>query len=219
MSLIGIIASASAPPPTSPVAGYKAWYDASDTATITVSGNAVTQWNDREVFTVVFAPVKDIPKFRALILRVPLTKLIAMTEEAFFGTSLFFVTTTAAQAGIILVLFDRIEKSDRLKFIATGIVAFFLLNLTFVDAFLDTADRELGADLVHKPIAISHRFWEIVTRIHMQKRKRKFRWVKGLSGQPGHHNRVFSTGEKQRRLLKLSGCFPKDVDRFAFEKL
>jgi len=47
MSLIGIIASASAPPPTSPVAGYKAWYDASDTGTITVSGSAVTQWNDK----------------------------------------------------------------------------------------------------------------------------------------------------------------------------
>jgi hypothetical protein len=48
MSLIGIIASASAPPaPTTPVAGYKAWYDASDTGTITVSGSAVTQWNDK----------------------------------------------------------------------------------------------------------------------------------------------------------------------------
>ena len=31
----------------SPVAGYKAWYDASDTATITVSGSNVTQWNDK----------------------------------------------------------------------------------------------------------------------------------------------------------------------------
>lgn len=47
MTLLGIIASASAPPPTSPVAGYKAWYDASDTSTITVSGSAVTQWNDK----------------------------------------------------------------------------------------------------------------------------------------------------------------------------
>lgn len=47
MTLLGIIASASAPPPTSPVAGYKAWYDASDTGTITVSGSAVTQWNDK----------------------------------------------------------------------------------------------------------------------------------------------------------------------------
>ena len=30
-----------------PVAGYKAWYDASDTGTITVSGSNVTQWNDK----------------------------------------------------------------------------------------------------------------------------------------------------------------------------
>lgn len=29
------------------VANLKAWYDASDTATITVSGTAVTQWNDK----------------------------------------------------------------------------------------------------------------------------------------------------------------------------
>jgi hypothetical protein len=36
-----------APAPTAPVAGYRAWYDASDTATITVSGTAVTQWNDK----------------------------------------------------------------------------------------------------------------------------------------------------------------------------
>jgi len=29
------------------ISGLKAWYDASDTATITVSGTAVTQWNDK----------------------------------------------------------------------------------------------------------------------------------------------------------------------------
>lgn len=31
----------------SQLAGLKAWYDASDTATISVSGTAVTQWNDK----------------------------------------------------------------------------------------------------------------------------------------------------------------------------
>ena len=36
-------------PPFSPsdLTGLKAWYDAADTATITVSGTAVTQWNDK----------------------------------------------------------------------------------------------------------------------------------------------------------------------------
>jgi len=46
--ILGIVASASEPPfsPAS-IANLKAWYDASDTATITVSGTAVTQWNDK----------------------------------------------------------------------------------------------------------------------------------------------------------------------------
>jgi hypothetical protein len=49
MSLLGIIASGISGnlTPTSPVAGYTAWYDASDTATITLSGSDVTQWNDK----------------------------------------------------------------------------------------------------------------------------------------------------------------------------
>jgi hypothetical protein len=47
-SSLGIIASSGGPSaPTAPVSGYKAWYDASDTATITVSGSNVTQWNDK----------------------------------------------------------------------------------------------------------------------------------------------------------------------------
>jgi hypothetical protein len=47
MTLLGIIASSKLGFPTSPVAGYKAWYDAADTATISLSGSAVTQWNDK----------------------------------------------------------------------------------------------------------------------------------------------------------------------------
>jgi hypothetical protein len=47
-SILGIVASSGGPSaPTAPVAGYRAWYDASDTATITVSGSNVTQWNDK----------------------------------------------------------------------------------------------------------------------------------------------------------------------------
>lgn len=33
--------------PSSPVAGYKVWLDAADTATITASGGAVSQWTDK----------------------------------------------------------------------------------------------------------------------------------------------------------------------------
>lgn len=48
MTLLGIIAS-SRPKAWTPasMSNLKAWYDASDTATITVSGSSVTQWNDK----------------------------------------------------------------------------------------------------------------------------------------------------------------------------
>jgi hypothetical protein len=48
MNILGILTQPSAPAiPTSPVAGYSLWLDASDTAKITVSGNNVTQWQDK----------------------------------------------------------------------------------------------------------------------------------------------------------------------------
>ena len=46
---ISAAASSGAAAPFTPasIANLKAWYDASDTATITASGSAVTQWNDK----------------------------------------------------------------------------------------------------------------------------------------------------------------------------
>jgi len=42
-----LLAGNAASPPSSPVAGYKLWLDATDSATITASGGAVSQWNDK----------------------------------------------------------------------------------------------------------------------------------------------------------------------------
>ena len=53
MPILGIIAS-SRPSVAAPVAGYKVWLDASDTATITESGNAVSAWTDKSVNAYVF---------------------------------------------------------------------------------------------------------------------------------------------------------------------
>jgi len=45
--ILGIVASSKNSFTPASIANLKAWYDASDTATITVSGSAVTQWNDK----------------------------------------------------------------------------------------------------------------------------------------------------------------------------
>jgi hypothetical protein len=57
MSRLGIYASQIsghlAPPPP-PVSGYSLWLDAADTTTISVSGTAVTQWNDKSANALTF---------------------------------------------------------------------------------------------------------------------------------------------------------------------
>ena len=45
--ILGIVASSYGKFTPKSIAGLKAWYDASDTATISLSGSAVTQWNDK----------------------------------------------------------------------------------------------------------------------------------------------------------------------------
>lgn len=43
----GTLSAGATPIPTSPVVGYFTWLDAADTATITKSGSAVSQWTDK----------------------------------------------------------------------------------------------------------------------------------------------------------------------------
>lgn len=47
MPVLGIVASSKAKAPTTPVAGYTLWLDATDAATITSSGGDVSQWSDK----------------------------------------------------------------------------------------------------------------------------------------------------------------------------
>ena len=52
--IAGIIEKGAPPPPSSPVAGYVLWLDASDTGTIASSGGAVSQWTDKSASAYVF---------------------------------------------------------------------------------------------------------------------------------------------------------------------
>ena len=60
--MLGIMASAISGnlTPTSPVAGYKVWLDAADTATITQSGGAVSQWLDKSANAYTFTQATEL---------------------------------------------------------------------------------------------------------------------------------------------------------------
>jgi hypothetical protein len=49
-----------------------------------------------EVFAEVLAAVKDIPELGALVLGIPLAKIVAVREEALLGTGFFLVAAGTA---------------------------------------------------------------------------------------------------------------------------
>lgn len=85
------IAAAAAEPP---VSGYVAWYDASDTATITSSGGAVSQWDDKSGngHHVVQATEANKPSTAA--------ETINSLNVLTFGTDDWLAATTLNQPGV-----------------------------------------------------------------------------------------------------------------------
>jgi len=169
------------------------------------------------VFAGIFAAVEEVPKFRALVFRVPLAEIVAVGEEALFGTGFFLVAAATAEAGVVLVGLDGVEQGDGLQFVARGVGAFFFDHATGIDGILDGSDDEGGADEFHEFIAVGHGFVEVVAGVDVDEREGHACGPEGLASEPGHDDRVFATGEEQGRVLELSGGLAKDEDGFGFE--
>ena len=85
------------------------------------------------MFTVVFAAIKNIPELGTLIFGVPSSEIIAVGEEALFGSGFFFVTPTTTKCGIKLVILNAIEKGHSLKSIPASVNTFFFGDTTLIN--------------------------------------------------------------------------------------
>ena len=177
----------------------------------------VRERKNAEVFAGVLASVEEVPEFGSLVLRIPLTEVVAMREEAFFGTSLFFIASAATEAGVVLVLLDRVEERDGLKFVARGVGAFFLDDASGIDRFLHEADDQVGADEVDEFVAVGHGLIEVVSGIDVDEWEGHACGPEGFACKPCHDDRVLAAGKEQGGILKLRGGFAKDEDRLGFE--
>ena len=177
----------------------------------------VREWENAEVFAGVLASVEEVPEFRALVFRVPLAEVVAMREEAFFRTGFFFIASSAAEAGVVLVFLDRVEECDGLKFVARGVGAFFLDDASGIDRFLHEADDQVGADEVDEFVAVGHGLIEVVSGIDVDEWEGHACGPEGFACEPCHDDRVLSAREEERWVLKLGGSFAKDEDRLGFE--
>ena len=102
-------------------------------------GPAVKRENS-EVLAGHMLTVEQIPQFRALVLRVPLTKIVAVAEETFLRSCLLLVPSRPANAGVVLARFDGFEQGGGLQSVAACLAPVSSCT-SCIDGGLDAADR------------------------------------------------------------------------------
>ena len=83
----------------------------------------VAQGKDTHAFPVVDIGVVQVPQLGALVLGVPLAKLVAHGKKTLFGPGLFLVAPGAAERGVEAVLGDGIQQGTGLQLLAALVVA------------------------------------------------------------------------------------------------
>ena len=96
--------------------------------------------------------------------------------------------------------------------VAARVEAFFLYQLALVDGGLYRTDHQAGAVFGHQAVPEFDGLGEVVPRVDVQERKRNPGRIKGLAGQVGHEDAVFTAAEEQHGILKLRRHFAQDKD-------
>ena len=94
------------------------------------------------------AAVVKIPKFRALVLRIPLAERVAEGIDAFFRAGFFFVAARAAERRVETAFGQRVEQRARLQQAAALLRAQRVGIRAFVEGLLILVNDQLRAEFL-----------------------------------------------------------------------
>ena len=108
----------------------------------------IRERENANAFALVMAAVVKIPKFGALVFRVPLAERIAEGIDALFGAGFFLVAARAAESGIETAFGQRVEQRARLQQAAAFLRAQRVGVRAFIERLLILVDDQLRADVL-----------------------------------------------------------------------
>jgi len=162
--------------------------------------------------------VEQGPQLRALRLGLPLTKTIAVAEDALFGARFFFVATSAADQRVKAELLDGLQQRDRLVHVA-ALAGVGQAHRAALHRIFDAAHDELGTQLAGTLVAKVGHFGEVVTGVDHQQRVRQLPGAKGFFGALEHDQGVLAARKQQGGSFKRGRHFAQDEDGFLFQRV
>ena len=176
----------------------------------------VRERENPHVLTRVQSAVVEIPDLRALVLGIPLAEAVSEAEEALLGTGLLLIATRSAYATIEAELLDRGQQDGDLELVAADLPRG-LHSEAFLKRLIHGADNEFGAEFLGAAVTEFEKFGKLVSCCNVQEGERNVRRAEGLLRKSKQADRVFASGEENRRAFKLRGDFAHDVDRLSLE--
>ena len=140
----------------------------------------VGYWKNTEVLAHCLTTIKYVPQFRALILRIPLAKLITMAEESLLCSRLFLVAACTTNSSIEMIFLYRIQQCGSLQLISRSIITGFLFHTTSINTLLHRTNYQFCPKSLCKRIAIIYRLLKIVTCVDVHQGKRNLGRIERL---------------------------------------
>src|SRR5262252_6253730 len=127
----------------------------------------VADGKNAHVLALRHAGVVEIPQLGTLVLRIPLTELVAEREDALFRSRLLLVAARPADGGVEREFGDRFEQGHRLRRVATLVWAAQPYRAS-ADRVLDRAHEQPLAELGGARVTEGDHLGEIVPRVDVE---------------------------------------------------
>ena len=167
----------------------------------------------------VYATIVYVPKFRALVLRVPLIELVAETEDAFLCPRFLFITSSSAEGSIELPFVQGIEQGFCLHQVGMHFTAMREWSHTGLERLHVALYNQVPTMFFCIRVAELNHLAELPFRVDVHQRERHFARRESLFSKANHHAAVFADAIEHDGILEFCSHLSDDVDGLGFEFL
>ena len=164
----------------------------------------VADREDAEMLALMQFGIEQVPQLRALRLRLPLAKAVAVAENTFFGAGFLFITSRAANQRVKAEFVNRLQQRDRLVDVA-ALARMRQPHRAPRHRVFDAAHNQLRTQFRSTKVAEICHFMEVVARVDHQQRVGDFARALGTGCARGiplvAQKRFFSAFQQHQRVF------------------
>lgn len=167
----------------------------------------------------VSANIMSIPRLQALILQIPLIRLITRQVSAFFHPTLLFVTANTSRDNVRLVFVRHVRRHLHLRRIHVRLTSIHREPCANVRYLRVKFRSRIPSRFLHVIITRLGRLLRLPFKVSIRREREGFSQEGDLFYRTGRSKEIFSSEVGRREVLGLNDCLPSSVSELYFRLL